>query len=121
MCISDWSSDVCSSDLAPDPGSAPHRDAGRDRRGAAETDRDGQAPAGAASGDRRRRADRDAGARSRAERGGMSRRGALKGAAELWEASFAITGDLSELTPEELPSVIRGLPDGAKAELADRW
>src|SRR3546814_8472702 len=97
MCISDWSSDVCSSDLAPDPGSAPHRDAGRDRRGAAETDRDGQAPAGAASGDRRRRADRDAGARSRAERGGMSRRGALKEAAELWERSEEHTSGLQSL------------------------
>src|SRR3546814_5311536 len=51
----------------------------------------------------------------------MSRRGALKGAAELWEASFAITGDLSELTPAELRYVLRGLTDGQKAELATRW
>src|SRR3546814_5713124 len=51
----------------------------------------------------------------------MSRRGALKGAAELWEASFAITGDLSELTPADLRYVLRGLTDGQKAELATRW
>src|SRR3546814_10952389 len=51
----------------------------------------------------------------------MSRRGALKGAAELWEASFAITGDLSELTPAALRYVLRGLTDGQKAELATRW
>ncbi len=51
----------------------------------------------------------------------MSRRGAPKEAAGLWEASFAVTGDLSELTPAELGYVLRGLTRGQRAELATRW
>jgi len=51
----------------------------------------------------------------------VSRHGAPKGTAGLWEASFAITGDLSELTPAELRYVLCGLTAGQKAELATRW
>lgn len=51
----------------------------------------------------------------------MSRGGAPKGATGPWEASFAITGDLSELTLAELRYVLRGLTAGQKAELATRW